>query len=125
MGLFQLGQFRLSSGRESWWKFEADELGSGDWETLAHMALRVVGGGVSRITGVPRGGLPFAEALREVYGWRLGNGEPLVVDDVLTTGASIQRMMREQDARRGLVVLARGPLPPGVEALFVADRRLW
>ncbi len=112
--LFQQGDFTLSSGARSPWKIECDALTQSDWATLAWMAQEQ-GPAFGRVVGVPRGGLPFAEAL-EPY---TADGPTLVVDDVLTTGASILRVMADHPDSVGLVAFARGPLPKGVRALWV------
>ncbi len=111
--LFQRGDFTLAGGAHSSWKIECDALTQNDWATLAWMAQEQ-GPAFSRVVGVPRGGLPFAEAL-ELY---TADGPTLVVDDVLTTGASILRVMADHPDSVGLVAFARGPLPKGVRALW-------
>ena len=113
MSLFQTGLFQLASGASSNWKIECDALTAADWGTLALMAYEQ--GLVryfDRVMGVPRGGLAFARAL-EPYAQacvrcgvlRTHHHEPdheyltslvnrvLVVDDVWTTGGSVERFV--------------------------------
>lgn len=120
MSLFQLEKIVLHNGKTSQFKIECDFLSpktKEDWECLAYKGSRIVGP-FSRVVGVPRGGLLFAIAMEKykTKGW-----PTLVVDDVLTTGASIVQMMKwHGDITRvaGLVVFARGPCPEGVKAVW-------
>lgn len=100
--LFQLGGFKLASGRSSSFKVECDALKQADWKCLAAMIAERVKFG--EVIGVPRGGIPLATALQPY----VEPGKPLlVVDDVYTTGASIRKYMSDQDAI-GYVVFSRG-----------------
>ena len=124
MGLFQLGDFTLASGVKSKFRIECDALTTSDWAALAAMAVGVLPP-FGRVAGVPRGGLPFAEALR-------GYADPrgpfvLIAEDVVTTGGSIARYAQlVQDETPGLhasqiygvCVFARGTCPPWVTPLF-------
>lgn len=114
--LFQVGNFTLHSGEQSTWKVECDSPAVG-WHGLAMMARERIAH-YSAIYPVPRGGIPFAEALRSVL-TEDENAPVLVVDDVLTTGASIIEVMAQHPGSRGLVAFARGPLPPRVDALWI------
>ena len=110
ISLFQLGRFRLASGVASAWKIECDALTTEDWRTLAVIAVQRFGLRFGCVHGVPRGGVPFADALRP---YAVYPGPTLVVDDVLTTGRSL---FAERD-RQGspdallLVAFARGSVP--------------
>jgi orotate phosphoribosyltransferase len=118
MGLFQMGSFVAASGTELPWKVECDALTDADWKWAA---LQIAcNGPFSSVEGVPTGGLrlaslllPFAETHRQVE----PSGPLLIVDDVLTTGGSMERQRAGRDAL-GFVVFARGPLPPWVRALW-------
>lgn len=120
--LFQRGSFTLASGRSSSWKIECDALTLDDWAGLAAMAVEAFGA-PGPVFGVPRGGVPFAKALR-LYPTRLG--PTWIVDDVLTTGGSMERHRSDICATAGVsvsdvvgvVVFARGTPPPWVHALF-------
>lgn len=121
MPLFEVGDFTLHSGRKSSWKVECDALTPEDWRGLAMQVLDLGIASASDVIGVPRGGIPFADALKEVL--RQDDTAPvLVVDDVLTTGGSLLEVMTKYPASIGLVAFARGPLPPRVSALWQAGR---
>lgn len=113
MNLFQLGNFRLHSGAVSGWKIECDALTSADWDALAVMVWELVPF-YGSVEGVPRGGLPLAERLHQ---WRTHDGPLLIVDDVLTSGGSMEEHRAGRDAV-GAVVFARGACPPWVTPLF-------
>ena len=110
--LFQSWDFHLHSGARSTWKVECDNLTPADWETLAHMAVEVLPP-FGAIEGVPRGGLALAGALQA----HATAGPLLIVDDVLTTGASMEAQRAGRGAI-GLVVFARGRCPSWVTALW-------
>lgn len=134
MNLFQSGDFTLSSGKKSAWKLECDSLTDADIVTLAAMIRQLVGP-FGSVEGVPRGGLRLAHALCE-FAKPTASGSHLIVDDVLTTGASMERAL---DRRKGgslgvtlggvpyvgAVVFARGPCPSWVKALFQMPKELW
>jgi hypothetical protein len=63
VSLFQLGDFTLASGASSLWKIECDALTPEDWQALAQMAVEILPP-FGEVVGVPRGGVPFADALR-------------------------------------------------------------
>lgn len=126
-GLFVTGDFTLASGAKSSWKIECDALTVLDWDGLAQMALTVLRP-FGNVVGVPRGGIPFANALRPFA----TSGHLLIVDDVWTTGGSMRRhretIMRychdvgspttSVEEAIGLVAFARNRPEPWVTALF-------
>lgn len=65
---------------------------------------------------MPRGGLRLAEALK-LY---VTEGALLIVDDVLTTGASMEEFRNGREAL-GAVIFARGHCPSWVVPLFQMD----
>lgn len=130
MNLFQSGNFTLNSGAVSSWKLECDALNDADWETLALMVRELVGP-FGSVEGVPRGGLKLAAKLQPYC--QKDYYSHLIVDDVLTTGGSMERAKKTAlDNRKisqrgviGAVVFARGPCPPWVKALFQMPEKLW
>lgn len=115
MNLFRSGEFTLHSGIETRWKIECDALTGHDLHTLASIIARNIPP-FRTVEGVPTGGLRLATMLREYE--TLYIGDPLlIVDDVLTTGASYEKQRAGRDAI-GVVLFARGKLPDGVVAVF-------
>lgn len=124
MSLFQYGDFKLNSGATSKWKLECDALTQGDLKALAFMAFQILPP-FGLVVGVPTGGLLFAECLRAYT----SHGPTLIVDDVLTTGGSIEREKSKANKANGdplgVVIFARGKCPPWVQALFQMPEKLW
>lgn len=124
MSLFEYGDFTLNSGAKAKWKIECDALTVADLRALAFMAAQVLPPFYAAV-GVPRGGTVLAEAVNEYK----SHGPWLVVDDVLTTGGSMERQRARLDTANGptlgLVLFARGPCPPWVRALFQLPQELW
>lgn len=131
MGLFCLGDFVLNSGKCSPFKIECDALTIPDWVALAEMVSLTVPP-FSSVEGIPRGGLQLARAL-------LPHVTPdanrhLIVDDVLTTGGSMNRRREEVWVEMGrpsatiimgAVVFARGPSPAWITPLFQLPKPLF
>ena len=122
--LFQLGDFTLASGARSRWKIECDAITPAGWAALAAMAAERLPP-FGPVYGVPRGGLPFAEALRKYA--TPGCQAALVAEDVVTTGGSIERYVEamSNDPQTsfsphytGVCVFARGKCPAWVTPLF-------
>lgn len=110
--MFRLGSFRLHSAGVSPWKIDCDALTDGDVAALAVMLAEVLPP-FGSVEGVPTGGLRLAAAMERF----VTEGPLLVVDDVLTTGASMEEQRRGRDAV-GAVVFARGPCPAWVTSLW-------
>lgn len=112
MSLFQTVDVVLHSGEESDWKIECDTLTDEDMRTLAKRIAELVHP-FGEVEGVPRGGLRLASALKP---YRSAGGL-LIVDDVLTTGGSMEAHRAGRDAK-GAVIFARGESPAWVTPLF-------
>jgi hypothetical protein len=147
--LFQLGDFLLSSGKRSNWKLECDSLTDGDIATLANLIRQMIGS-FSEVHGVPSGGrggdsppglsggIRLAQALKP-HALGEGNNAPiLIVDDVLTTGVSIDKVamkiyeerkhtlpLSKHDLFKGAVLFARGQCPMWVRAVFQMPECFW
>ena len=141
MNLFQSGNFVLSSGTKSNFKIDCDGLGWDDIKTLAKMISDLVGP-FSSVEGIERGGLHLAEGLQEfvILPAKGGYFPHLIVDDVLTTGTSMQIRRQNyscglpvanynlEDGRRkviGAVIFARGECPDWVKPLFTLNKLLY
>lgn len=114
MTLLVPGEFTSHSGQTLHWKIECDALTLDDWAGAARMAVDYLPP-FGDVFGIPRGGLAFADALRPYC----TQGPLLIVDDVCTTGASLEAA-RVWWAHQpiGCVLFARGPCPPWVTPLF-------
>lgn len=125
MSLFQLGDFKLASGASSRWKIECDALTVGDWVALAAMAAEVLPP-FHHVAGVPRGGMPFAEAMNEYRTKAIIGSTYLYCEDVVTSGRSLQHFRASQWPHGepnginivGVCVFARGECPGWVTPLF-------
>lgn len=127
MSIFLRGNFGLHGGQKSAWKIDCDALTDADWETLALMLVEKLPSFHS-VMGIPRGGLKLGAAIRKYsVAHRVTEAEPhgrlLIVDDVLTTGSSMETARGVVQSRYpflviGAVVFARGPCPPWVTPLF-------
>jgi orotate phosphoribosyltransferase len=125
MNLFQSGNFTLNSGAKSQWKIECDALTDADIDTLAIMVGEVFPTIFTYrdIVGVSRGGLKLAEAVKKLRGTDPESWYKLIVDDVLTTGGSMERLKKElkladDNLVHGVVIFARGKCPHWVVPLF-------
>lgn len=125
MSLLQLADITLHSGRPSFFKIECDALTDEDWRAAAGMLARVLPP-FALVEGVPRGGLPLARhltpfAIPDAPGY---DRRRLIVDDVWTTGGSMEVHRAGRDAI-GAVLFARGPVAPWVTPLFRLHEGLW
>ena len=85
--LFESGDFVLRSGAETDWRINAEALDASSIATIACMIADRVGP-FCAVRGIPTGGgEPLAKALEP---YRSDEGPLLVVDDVLTTGVSME-----------------------------------
>jgi hypothetical protein len=112
--LFNLGSHELHSGSRSAWLIDCAALDDGDLLVLAGLARELVGPW-GPVEGVPRGGIRFAtfcQMIADPTSDRL-----LIVDDVCTTGASLEEHRAGRDAV-GVAIFARGPVPEWATALF-------
>lgn len=110
MNLFNLGEFTLHSGADSTLKIDCDVLTDGDLEAVAAALARLVPP-FGRVEGVPSGGLRLAEAMGK---WAGGSPDRLlIVDDVLTTGRSMEEHRAGRPAY-GAVIFSRGEPPSWV-----------
>ena len=118
MNLFEDKKFISHSGKPLSFKIECDALTDEDLATLAKLvAMNIT---FDLAYGVPNGGCRFAATLNE-YRSHNRNDKLLIVDDVLTTGTSMEDtklMFGDGDDILGIVIFARGPCPNWVIPIF-------
>jgi adenine/guanine phosphoribosyltransferase-like PRPP-binding protein len=99
----------LHSKEYSNYKIECDSLTDDDWYGLSMIAKEILPSQLTSnlkdIIGIPKGGLPFAKACKEVFTINEDNKYFLIVDDVYTTGNSFKPYAKAYGI--GLVAFAR------------------
>ena len=121
MNLFQSVDFISHSGLELKWKIECDALSDPEWFTISQMIMEI-SVPFKEAIGIPRGGTKLGSLLNQ-YGTGKREDPVLLVDDVLTTGESMNEFKRKRQWRNptkyiGWVVFARNKCPDWVTALF-------
>lgn len=119
--LFINKSFLSHSGLNLSWKIDADALTDADLAALAKLVADRIA--FSCVVGVPRGGLRFAAAL-EQYCIGPDDRTLLIVDDVLTTGGSMEKeknlhKLGAFKAIVGVVIFARAAPPHWVRPIFM------
>ena len=123
MSLFECGEFRSHSGVMLPYKIDCDALSDEDIECVAKIISSKIEFGV--VQCIPKGGCRIAMALEKYAVWE-APFNILIVDDVLTTGASMKKAKAEQPPQVhpndviGYVIFARGTLPSWVNAVFTS-----
>ena len=121
--LFSLTNFKSHSGLNLNWRIECDALSDDEWFTISKMIMEITPP-FREVFGIPEGGIKLAKLLKE---HATGNEkDPVcIVDDVLTTGKSMEDFLRQYSRNRdmpfmaiGWVVFARVHTPEWVQALF-------
>lgn len=119
MPLFHNSPLTGHAGGRLPFKIECDALTGADIQTLAAIIRRSIT--FSEVIGVPRGGVLIADALQAHSST---NGPTLLVDDVLTTGTSMEEARQQLQQKRrgvdviGVVIFARGKCPPWIRSIF-------
>ncbi len=118
--LFVEEDFIGHSGGELHWKIECDAITSPEWKCIARMIFERERRPFQAAIGIPRGGVELGRWLNE-YSTQNQEHPYLIVDDVLTTGGSMDEYKKEHfDGKEsfGWVVFARKQPQPWVKALF-------
>jgi hypothetical protein len=115
--MIEFGEFRSHSGMLLTYKINCDDFTDEDWCGCAEIIRRVL---VFRcVIGVPTGGLKLQKALIPFIN---PTGPVLIVDDVFTTGRSMEDYrLRYQEPVIGAVIFARGPTPAWICPLFIVS----
>lgn len=113
MGIFKKMNLTLHSGAKSDFKIECDALDDEDIETIAYLISKKVN--FRKVIGVPNGGIRLQKSL-EKY---ITDGLILIVDDVLTTGKSMEEMRNKEGKETiGVVIFARNKCPDWITPIF-------
>ncbi|HUY62336.1 MAG TPA: hypothetical protein VMV50_00890 [Candidatus Paceibacterota bacterium] len=117
MPLFEWEKFRSYADHELLYKIECDALSDESIEAIAKIIAHEHR--FRAVYGVPTGGNRLAAALARYE--TPGVGLALIVDDVLTTGTSMEEARRKLGLSLqevfGIVIFARGSLPSWVKCL--------
>ena len=128
--LFEVGDFVSHAGKELPWKIECDAIRPEWWDALARMVMDYQDRPFYKAVGIPRGGVPFAQAMNK-YASGDPNDQIMICDDVFTTGTSFKDFIRENFPEWTMgqgyrwVVFARQPCyehPHHVRALFTMPK---
>lgn len=123
MDIFQRQNLILHSGEESDFKIECDNLSDEDIDCCAYLISKKVK--FKSVYGVPRGGYRLKKALEKYITFER-ELPILIVDDVLTTGRSMNSFLANSDwyyedllvAPIGFVIFSRGKYPDWIQTLF-------
>lgn len=114
MALFRNEPLISHAGLKLSFKIECDSLSDSDIETLAVIISQKFVFG--KVYGVPRGGLRLSAALEK---FKSSSDKILIVDDVLTTGTSMEEARRDIGTNSlGVVIFARGAFPSWIYPIF-------
>ena len=120
--LFQSIDFKSHSGLDLSWKIEMDALSDPEWFTIKKMIMELTPP-FKEAVGIPQGGIKLGNLLNE-HGTGKEEDPICIVDDVLSTGESIEYFLTQYQRNRrpftviGWVVFARGQCPGWVTSLF-------
>lgn len=118
--MFNTKDFTTHSGEKGTWKIECDDLTDNDLQTLAKLISDKIW--FSEVHGIPTGGEKLAAALKQ---YERPGGCFLIVDDVLTTGRSMNEARKKFGKLNttGVVIFSRKKLDEyhWIKAIF----QLW
>ena len=114
--LFEVGDFISHAGKERPWKIECDAIRPEWWDALARMVMDYQERPFYKAVGIPRGGVPFAQAMNK-YASGDPNDQIMICDDVVTTGTTaniISKLLKQAGCKRvDVFALARTDKPSG------------
>lgn len=119
--LFRRGAFVLHSGATSTFKIDCDALTDDDLDALAGVLCRILPL-FQAVEGVPTGGLRIAAALRR-FACPHARIPLLIVDDVLTTGASMEAQRAGRSAIGAVLFSRASDCPAWITPLFSLNRK--
>ena len=122
--LFIEEDFTGHSGGQLHWKIEMDALDGAEWKCIARMIMEHETRPFQAAIGIPRGGLTLSTYLNE-YSTQNPEDPYLIVDDVLTTGGSMDEFKEEHFKDKkvvGWVVFARRKPADWINALFLMPK---
>ena len=119
--LFVEEDFTGHSGGQLHWKIEMDALENAEWECIARMIMEL-SSPFREAVGIPRGGVKLGKLLN-LHGTGKRTDPICIVDDVLTTGGSMNEFKRKRQFRNptnymGWVVFARTKPAKWINTLF-------
>jgi orotate phosphoribosyltransferase len=115
VNLFNIGSFNLHSGLSSDFKIDCDALTDDDIDAVAIQLVRRLPA-FRTVEGIPQGGIRLAEAMYKYAS--LTSDQILVVDDVFTTGRSMETQRDYRTNVIGAVLFARNETPAWITSLF-------
>lgn len=126
MNLFQKVDFTSHSGKQLDFKIECDALTDEDWKCIAHLISKRFE--FCKVFGIPKGGMKLAGILGRFYRKKFST-RWLIVDDVLTTGNSMNEKREELMKGvglnafpvQGIVLFARGKCPDWIIPIFTLN----
>ncbi len=122
--LLQSGDFKLASGQHSEFKIECDALTKEVWSTAAYLLAQQMPI-FDYVYWVPTGGERFADHFYKFSNFDYSKAKILIVDDVWTTGGSVNRFIKDNDFDYEMVIcavlFARGETPDWVYPLFTMN----
>ena len=123
--LFVEETFVGHSGGTLHWKIEMDTLTDVEWKCIAKMIMEYETRPFQAAIGIPRGGLTLSMYLND-YSTQDPKDPYLIVDDVLTTGGSMEEFKEEHFKNKkvvGWVVFSRKNPASWIKTLFQMPKK--
>ncbi len=122
--MFIRKDFVSHSGLNLYFKIECDSLIDEDTQTIAYIIAQKYNFKYIYIYGIPTGGIKLANELKQYCNDQYET--ILIVDDVLTTGKSMEQAKKEHVLSskmniQGVVIFARSKCPEWIDPIF----QLW